>query len=776
MVRLFSIAFLACWACCGQFVPQQFIVELSEERTGALEERLARVRARQQGLERNLAARGFRTKGRVARVANALIVESGGDDAVTMATLRSLPDVIRVSRMRLFQKSLDSAAIIHGANEIWQRVGIGRAGAGIKVGIIDSGIEISHPGFQDETLPRLDGYPKVNEEADLVHTNRKVIVARSYVSLLSRPDPDLSALDKDGHGTAVAMAAAGVRHTAPIGEIAGMAPAAYLGVYKVFGTTGVNDGATDAAILKAIEDSVNDGMDVINLSLGSSLVQRAEDDIVVRALERAVQDGVIVVVAAGNSGPGSLTIGSPGIAPSAITVGANENGRFFASALLVGGMTLEATLGSNTPASGAIEGQMVNVETVDPSSLACDALPPGSLTGRVVLVQRGTCTFELKNQHVAQAGGVGLVLYSGAAQPNDFISPDTGSAPLPTMFLRRVDGLAVRTMLINRESIAVKLDFSRALRPRNFRRVASFSSRGPLPISLIKPDLLAVGTLFYTAAQTNFSRGDIFSPSGYALIQGTSFSAPLVAGLAAALKSLRPGLKPADYRNLLIGSARALDDEAQAPVIATGAGLADLARAVDIPLSLSPPSLAFTAREQSIEVSNLGSATADYSITVEAQAGSAPVVSENMIRLGPGETAKMRLSLDLAALDAGLHMGVLVFRRDGAALARAPYFFGKPNLGAIAEVQSVFAAPRGRAGLPQRNLIFFRILDSNGLVLEQTPRVRVVTGLAEVRAVEWRDSDVLGAYGIDLSLGPGTNVIEVDAGNGVTRRFTILGQ
>ncbi|MFO0284126.1 MAG: S8 family serine peptidase, partial [Acidobacteriota bacterium] len=268
MVRLFLLAFLVVWEGWGQFVPQQFIVELSEERTGPLGERLSRVRAKQQGLERNLTARGFRTMGSVARVANALMVESGGDDAMAMATLRSLPGVVRVSQMRLFHKSLDSAAIIHGASEIWQRSGIGKAGAGIKVGVIDSGIEIKHPGFQDETLPRLEGYPKVNDPADLVHTNRKVIVARSYVSLLSRPDPDPSALDKDGHGTAVAMAAAGARHTAPNGVIAGMAPAAYLGVYKVFGTTGVNDSATDAAILKAIEDSVNDGMDVINLSLG----------------------------------------------------------------------------------------------------------------------------------------------------------------------------------------------------------------------------------------------------------------------------------------------------------------------------------------------------------------------------------------------------------------------------------------------------------------------------------------------------------------------------
>jgi minor extracellular serine protease Vpr len=776
MARFFLAVFLVGWACWGQFVPQQFIVEMSEERTGELAERLARVRARQQGLERNLTARGFRTKEKVSRVANALLVEADGDDTVAMATLQSLPGVVRVSRVRLFQKSLDRAAILHGAAEVWQRSGIEKAGARMKVGIIDSGIEVKHPGFQDETLPRLEGYPKVNDERDLVHTNRKVIVARSYVSLLSRPDPEPSALDKDGHGTAVAMAAVGARHTAPNGEIAGMAPAAYLGVYKVFGTTGVNDSATDAAILKAIEDSVNDGMDVINLSLGSSLVQRTEDDVIVRALERAVEAGVIVVVAAGNSGPGPLTVESPGIAPSAITVGANENGRFFASALLVNGSTLTAQLGSNTPASGSLEGQLVDVETVDASSLACDALPSGTLSGRLVLVQRGTCTFEVKNLNVARAGAKGLVLYSDAARPDDFIIPDTGSAPLPTMFLRRSDGLAVRSILAGTESLDVKLDFSRSAREQNFRRVASFSSRGPLPLALIKPDLLAVGTMFYTAAQTNFSGGDVYSPSGYAVIQGTSFSSPVVAGLAASLKSLRPGLKPADYRSLLIGSARALDDEAKSPVSTAGSGLADLARAIDTPLRLLPPSVAFTSREQRIEVSNLGAEAAEYSVAVEAQTGTAPTVNENKIQLEPGAAATLRLSLDLETLDAGVYAGTLVLRREGLVVSRTPYFFGKANPAGAVAIQPLLSPTRARSGVAQRNLIFFRVVDASGLVIQQTPKARVVIGLGEVLAVEWRDADVVGAYGLDLVLSPGTNVIEVDAGNGVTRRFTILGQ
>ena len=103
---------------------------------------------------------------------------------------------------------------------------------------------------------------------DFAFTNKKVIVARSYASLFAAKDPDPSVRDHVGHGTATAMAAAGVANTGALTTISGVAPQAYLGMYKVFGTPGVNDTASEDAILAAIEDAVNDGMSVINLSLG----------------------------------------------------------------------------------------------------------------------------------------------------------------------------------------------------------------------------------------------------------------------------------------------------------------------------------------------------------------------------------------------------------------------------------------------------------------------------------------------------------------------------
>src|SRR5262249_22236269 len=124
--------------------------------------------------------------------------------------------------------------------------GKNNAGKGLKIAIIDTGIDQTHAAFQDSSLPIPTSFPKCNVQSDCDNfTNHKVIVARSYVKQLaagtgsnpaanSRPD-DYSARDRDGHGTATAMCAAGETNSGPIATITGVAPKAYLGNYKVFG-------------------------------------------------------------------------------------------------------------------------------------------------------------------------------------------------------------------------------------------------------------------------------------------------------------------------------------------------------------------------------------------------------------------------------------------------------------------------------------------------------------------------------------------------------------
>ncbi|HWB98126.1 MAG TPA: S8 family serine peptidase, partial [Bryobacteraceae bacterium] len=268
------------------YLPNRYIVELSEEpalsRSGraggrftlqadSARQQLAKVRAEQRSVRLQLQSLSATVIESVATVANALSVRIPDHQA---AALAGIPGVRYVYPVRLFHLNLDHALPLHKVTDAWNLVGVDGAGLGVKIAMIDTGIDISHPGLQDPSLPIPDGYPKVNTESDQEFTNQKVIVARSYASMLPEEDPDLSARDHVGHGTATAMAAAGVQNSGPLAVITGVAPRAYLGSYKVFGSPEVNDKASEDAILKAIDDAVSDGMDVINLSLGSDLAMR----------------------------------------------------------------------------------------------------------------------------------------------------------------------------------------------------------------------------------------------------------------------------------------------------------------------------------------------------------------------------------------------------------------------------------------------------------------------------------------------------------------------
>ena len=208
-----------------------------------------KIEAAQASLHSELARQNFTVTGSVQTVLNAVFVLATPDQ---VAQLRSMPGVAGVRPLRRFRKSLDAAVPLLNGPGAWALVGgEGRAGRGIKIAVIDTGIDQTHPAFQDNQLAIPSGFPKCNAASDCSSfTNNKVIVARSYVAQLaagfglnpaatSRPD-DYSARDLDGHGTAVAMCAAGETNTGPAATITGMAPKAYLGNYKVFGSPEIN--------------------------------------------------------------------------------------------------------------------------------------------------------------------------------------------------------------------------------------------------------------------------------------------------------------------------------------------------------------------------------------------------------------------------------------------------------------------------------------------------------------------------------------------------------
>ena len=237
--------------------------------SAAARAQLAKVRNAQRSVLAELAARKVRVTSTSQTLVNAIFVRVSHRDA---PALKAIPGVKWIQYLPPSKPALAAAEDLIGVPAAWSAIGgSANAGAGVRIGIIDTGIDQTHPGFSDTGFTAPAGFPA----GDTAFTNNKVIVARSYVSMLIDPDPlystpdDLSPRDRQGHGTAIAMIAAGVQNTGPLGSITGVAPKAFLGNYKVFGSPGVNDCTPRVpAWIQALTDATSDGMDIVTLSLG----------------------------------------------------------------------------------------------------------------------------------------------------------------------------------------------------------------------------------------------------------------------------------------------------------------------------------------------------------------------------------------------------------------------------------------------------------------------------------------------------------------------------
>ena len=299
-------------------------------------------RAAELRLER--AAPGLRVSARMRTVMDALVVNAAAQRARRLAAVpgvrRVWPAVTYVAQA----DDTDRVPTVVGAPAIWSGLdgGIAASGDGMRIGIIDDGIDITRPSFSGATYHYPPGFPKGIRSG----TNGKIIVARAFAppggSARMR-----TAFDPDGseHGTHVAGIAAGL--SGITGNVArrhdqraspGVAPHAYLGSYRVLTTPTPSFGldGNGPEIARAIDQAVADGMDVLNLSLGEPEVETA-NDLVARAIHGAARAGVVTVVAAGNSGDdlGGGSVSSPGSAPDAITVAATSVGRFIGVTLAV---------------------------------------------------------------------------------------------------------------------------------------------------------------------------------------------------------------------------------------------------------------------------------------------------------------------------------------------------------------------------------------------------------------------------------------------------------
>ena len=768
----------------GQTVPGRYVVELAGDPAATAAARQgSRFAARDAGFaERRVAVR------RSQRDARTRIGELGGTvlesmDTVVNALIVSIPDaqagelwkvpgVVRVHAVHRVRPLLDHALPVHKVPDAWNTLPLGQssAGAGIKIGMIDTGIDAANAAFSDP-LPPVAGFPKVLAMGDLQFTNAKIIVAKNYTTLLpDGGDPDAN--DRDGHGTGTSMAAAGGTVNSPYGAITGVAPKAYLGSYKVLDA----NGGTSDAIAKAVDDAVADGMDVLNISLGSYVASYSDIDpnaIDIAAIEAATQAGVLVAVAAGNSGPGAGSISNYGSLPDVIALGAIGNDRALSYAIAAGGAAPYEAFPGNGPDPGqAVTGPLFDAANVDQTGLACSLFPPGSVAGMVVLVLRGTCTFETKIDNVAAGGALAAIIYNnGTASPFTLYGQTVGAATLPAMFVNQADGADLAARVAASPGLPATLDFAGATAFPARTDLTSFTSRGPSIGGAMKPDLVAVGEEIVTAAQNSFPSGESYDPSGFIDTAGTSFSAPLAAGAAAVLKAARPGLAMAQYRSLLINGAGPATSGPGAPatVQQAGAGVLNVAAALGGTVAAYPTALNFGTGPGTINstlnltLSNVGPVSDTYSIAVLPAGNSpAPALSTNTVQLDPNGSQPLSATVNAFGLAPGEYQGYLqVSGTATSSVATIPYWFAVPG-SAPAGITVLYRDSYDSARTVSYGAVVFRIVDIAGLPYtgSLTPQIAMTTGGGSIRSA-YHAGDIPGTYAVDIRAGTSTMQLNI---------------
>ena len=708
--------------------------------------------------------------GSAQNVVNAVFIRCSASQAEEVA---SIPGVIRVVRDRTFRRQLNTSSEIVRGSALNRAESGGWTGKGIKIGVIDSGIDPGHPAFQNvpsfipagdpppTALAAIDGYPKGRTQ-DIRFANNKVIAVRTYEHLLNSRDPETSTPDEDSpldrnvHGTAVAMIAAGHAVQTPLGVQEGLAPGARIGVYKIFGTPGLSDGATSSAVIAALDDAVADGMDVLNLSIGGSPEfpwdwqsdkcaaegpsRLCNPDAM--ALNSAVNDfGLVVVVAAGNSGDSGLqaqptfnTLSEASSVPNVIVAGATVNSRTIAHSVMVNSTKYDALAGGGPMPSSPLSAPAVLHRDLS-NPYGCAPFPDDdSLLERIVVVEIGDCAFSDQVENADEAGAFGVLFlnFEGEPFPADGLeSTDIPAFMVGTTASEQLEGMSASSQ------VSIVLDPTPVAKPADSTEVAEYSSRGPTLRLNLKPDIVAPGNV-YTAALRQGPQGTPYRPSGFAELEGTSFSAPIVAGAAALVWEARPEFTAREVASALINTAnpQVKDGGVPASVRAIGGGLLDVGKALSAETTVVPPTVSFGSAPSEgqrlrrvITVRNRANDSQTYSMSIEpVHAADAAVVrvaglQSASFTLGSGDFLRVPVELQVPASSTGIFEGRIRIASPDQPDLLVPYLYiAKDNL-----PHNGYAIPIssgvGLEGERSEDFLAARILDQYGAPVAGAPAV-----------------------------------------------------
>ncbi|MBX9975074.1 S8 family serine peptidase [Cytobacillus firmus] len=448
----------------------------------------------------------------------------------------------------------------------------GLTGKGVKIGVIDTGVDYNHPDLKNAFK---GGYDFVDNDEDPMETTYEDWKKSGY------PEVNAGSSYYTEHGTHVSGTIVGQAVNDSDYKVIGVAPDVELNVYRVLGPYG---SGFNSAVIAGVDRAVADGMDIINLSLGASGNNPLDASSL--AVDNAVLNGVTAVVAAGNTGEiGNSTLGSPGAAALALTVGASSAASYvttYESMFSIEGRELSGNLQLMTQKwtddFSNLKGQ--TFEMVDVGEGGPSDYKNKDVQGKIAFVARGTYALIDKMTYAKQSGAAGVIIYNNLV--------DEGHIPhylgesndnIPTFSLSNKDGLAVKELFKTGTPTITLGDIGKS--EISGDELASFSSKGPSgTLYDIKPEVTAPGVSILSTVPSyiqNKQNSSDYSIA-YQRLSGTSMASPQVAGIAALLLESHPDYTPSEIKTVLMNTADPLKN--QYSVYEVGAGRVDPMQAI----------------------------------------------------------------------------------------------------------------------------------------------------------------------------------------------------
>ena len=456
---------------------------------------------------------------------------------------------------------------------------LGLTGKGVKIGIIDTGIDIDHPAFGGSGVPGSAAFPTSKVVAGYDFVGDKYNSDSTSNTYNPTPKPDPLPNDCMGHGTFVAGIAAG-NDTAR--KFKGVAPDAKLGAYRIAGCEG---GFDSAVLLAAMERATKDGMDVVNMSLGLEYASWPNYP-VSTAADAMADSGIVVTTAAGNNGEeaGFFTTGAPSAAHKAISVGSVDRKEESSDAFKGPDGKLVPYNTTNGSAQPPVTGKAQLASYPDGKKTGGVDLPGTPFKGKAVLISLGNN--PVVDEKVAAAekdGAIAAIFYDESDSVGPVLENVGGKAgpKIPTIGIKHAEAKKLETAIVA-QSASIEWTQEKALVPSpNGGLTSDFSAYGLAADLTVKPDVIAPGRDIYSAfpiAKQNYD--------GYRFWFGTSMASPHAAGAAALLLQSNTALNPGDVRTILQNSAKPVSfshgggfPETKEPIHRQGAGLINVSAA-----------------------------------------------------------------------------------------------------------------------------------------------------------------------------------------------------